>query len=84
MQKNRIGPYRHSKRKESHLNQILIKKIPFKTLGIWFSDNDDEMAKLNFEKKIEKMENLTNTWTARHLSLKSKGDGYKISDFTSN
>ena len=47
-------------------------RAPFKTLGIWFSDNDDEMAKLNFEKKIEKMENLTNTWTARHLSLKAK------------
>ena len=55
-----------------HCNQILIQKTPFKTLGIWLSDNDDEMAKLNFEKKIEKMENLTNTWTARHLSLKAK------------
>ena len=70
--KNHIGFYRYSKRKESHCNQILIQKAPFKTLGIWFSDNDGEMAKLNFEKKIEKMENLTNTWRARHLSLKAK------------
>ena len=30
------------------------------------------MAKLNFEKKIEKKENLTNTWTMRNLSLKAK------------
>ena len=39
-----------------HCKQILIQKAPFKTLGIRFSDNDDEMAKLNFEKKTEKIE----------------------------
>ena len=72
--KNLIGSYRHNKRKKDiltkHCYQILIQKAPFK--GILFSDNDDEMAKLNFEKKIEKMENLTKTWTARHLFLKAK------------
>ena len=76
MQKTVLVPIGTAREKKviltKHCKKILIQKAPFKTLGIWFSDNDDEMAKLNFQKKIEKMENLTNTWTTRHLSLKAK------------
>ena len=50
MQKTLLVPIGTAREKKviltKHCSQILIQKAPFKTLGIWFSDNDDEMAKL--------------------------------------
>ena len=54
------------------LQKLSFKNNAFKSLGIWFSNNEDEMIKLNFENKIKKMESLINIWTARNLSLKGK------------
>ena len=76
MQKTILVPLGTAKDKKviltKHCNQISIQKAPFKTLGIWFVENDEEMAKLNFDRKIEKMQKLTNIWSSRHLSLKGK------------
>ena len=45
---------------------------PFKTLGIWFSTNFNEMHELNINDKNRKIEALLNIWTCRSLNLKGK------------
>ena len=61
-------------------NKIILpkecKKVPvvskeFKTLGIWFSENTEEMIKLNFDSKIVSLEKLLHSWSLRKLSLKA-------------
>ena len=44
----------------------------FKTLGVWFSINKNEMIKKNLEEKFQKMQNLTYMWMSRGLSLVGK------------
>ena len=53
------------------------KKIPiiskeFKTLGIWFSENTEDMTRLNFNGRIQSIEALLQSWSSRKLSLKGK------------
>ena len=75
-QKTVIIPLGLSRRRAPKLPKILHKlsynNKSFKTLGIWFLNDEEEMTKLNFENKIKKMESLVNIWTARNLSLKGK------------
>ena len=47
-------------------------KKPFKTLGIWFSLDSEEMVNLNLSTKLSKMQSLLNMWSSRCLSLKGK------------
>ena len=42
------------------LQKLTINYNAFKTLGIWFSSDEEEMVKLNFENRIKKIENLLN------------------------
>ena len=44
----------------------------FKTLGIWFSLNIEEMIEINITAKLKKISSLLNMWSARYLSLKGK------------
>ena len=41
-------------------------------LGIWFSYNQKEMTKLNFENKLASIEKTLQIWSSRILSLKGK------------
>jgi hypothetical protein len=40
-------------------------KIPVKTLGIYFGHDKEECERLNWENKIEKINNLLHLWTNR-------------------
>lgn len=44
----------------------------FKTLGIWFSRNKQDMTELNFIPCIENLKCLLNIWKQRDLSLKGR------------
>ena len=39
---------------------------------MWFSENTEEMIKLNFDSKIVSLEKLLHSWSLRKLSLKGK------------
>ena len=41
---------------------------PIKALGVWFGYDRVKCEKLNWEAKVQKFENLLNTWGKRHLS----------------
>ena len=45
---------------------------PFKTLGIWFSLDSQEMIEINITNKLRKISSLLNVWSGRCLSLKGK------------
>jgi hypothetical protein len=49
-----------------------LKKGPFKTLGIWFSKNKEEMLELNFADRKKKLKNLIQTWVTQDLTPKGK------------
>ena len=54
------------------LETIKIKHGPFKALGIWFSNNIEEVNNLNFNDRLENMDRIINMWKCRGLSLKGK------------
>lgn len=54
------------------LNRITIQNGPFKTLGVWFSRDRDEVLKPNLNDRIVSMNKLKNIWRSRKLSLKGK------------
>ena len=54
------------------INKLTITTNAFKTLGIWFSHDYREASKLNFDNKLQSMENILNIWTSRNLSWKGK------------
>ena len=54
------------------LKQIRMTKGPFKTLGIWFSNDKNETVDLNFKLRLDKMKTLLNIWNSRNLSLKGR------------
>ena len=60
------------KNKSILLQKINVKKGPYKTLGIWFSNNQNEMARLNFEERLVNIKNMLYIWSSRVLSLKGK------------
>ena len=45
---------------------------PFKTLGTWFSLDNEEMINLNKNDKILIIKNILNSWSLRRLTLKGK------------
>ena len=54
------------------LEKISVKQVPFKALGVWFSNNIKEISYLNFNDRLQKMDELINIWKCRGLSLKGK------------
>ena len=54
------------------LEKISVKQAPFKALGVWFSNNIKEINYLNFNDRLQKMDELINIWKCRGLSLKGK------------
>ena len=76
LEKTEIIPLGRDRNKAINLSGNL-KKItynmgPFKTLGIWFSNNHNDAIDLNYSPKIEKFKTLLQIWLGRHLSLKGK------------
>ena len=57
---------------KGNLVQIKIKELPFKALGVWYSDNEAEVSTLNTNDRIHKINVNLNMWRARKLSLKGK------------
>ena len=41
-------------------------------LGIWISKDFDEMLKINFDERIEKLNTLLNIWSQRNLTIKGR------------
>ena len=57
--------------KDESLN-INWNETSFKTLGIWYSTDTEEMLYLNIGERLEKIKVLLRIWSARYLSLKGK------------
>ena len=74
LQKTEIIPIGSNiyKQMQKTVCEIKFKKGPFKTLGIWFSNNDIEMIDLNFNERIEKIKKMLDIWRSRNLSLRGK------------
>ena len=64
-----IGKLKHCKDK---VGGIKWTNKPTKTLGIYFGHDKEECEKLNWENKIEKMNNLLLLWTKRNLTILGK------------
>ena len=64
-----IGKLKHSKDKEEHIKWT---NKPIKTLGIYYGHDYIECEKLNWEKKIEKMNSLFLSLSKRNLSILGK------------
>ena len=43
-----------------------------KTLGVWLAINHEEMIRINYEEKLEKVKNCLNNWQLRRLTLLGK------------
>ena len=54
------------------IETVSIKHGPFKALGIWFSNNIQEVNTLNFSDRLQNMDKIINMWKCRGLSLKGK------------
>ena len=64
-----IGKLKHCKDK---VGGIKWTDKPVKTLGIYFGHDKEECERLNWENKIEKMNNLLLLWTKRNLTILGK------------
>ena len=51
---------------------VNLKTGPFKTIGIWFAQNETEMIHLNFNERVEKMKKQLYIWRPRSLALEGK------------
>jgi hypothetical protein len=60
---------KHSKDKEENIKWT---NKPIKTLGIYYGHDYIKCEKLNWEKKIEKMNSLFLSWSKRNLSILGK------------
>ena len=58
--------------KSISLKKINVKKGPYKSLGVWFSNNQNEMVRLNFDERLIKIKKLLHIWSSRILSLRGK------------
>ena len=61
-----IGKLKHSKDKVENIKWT---NKPIKTLGIYYDHDYIEFEKLNWEKKILKMNSLFLSWSKRNLSI---------------
>ena len=64
-----IGKLKHSQDKVKNIKWT---NKPIKTLGIYYGHDYIECEKLNWEKKIEKMNSLFLSWSKRNLSILGK------------
>ena len=64
-----IGKLKHSQDKEENIKWT---NKPIKSLGIYYGHDYIECEKLNWEKKIEKMNSLFLSWSKRNLSILGK------------
>ena len=74
--KSEIIPIGQNKSQSTRLpkdvKKLKINTGAFKTLGVWFANNDQEAVKLNFDNRIQSMGNILNMWESRNLSWKGK------------
>ena len=47
-------------------------KGPFKTLGVWLTNNNEELFNLNLRDKLYHIKQVLNIWSGQSLSLKGK------------
>ena len=45
---------------------------PVKTLGVYICNNMEEMIRINFQEKLDKIENILESWCLRKLTLKGR------------
>ena len=57
------------KNRQDKFRNIQFSIKPIKALGLYFGYNTELKNKLNWESKIEKLENVTKAWSMRNLSL---------------
>ena len=57
---------------DNNLSQLKFSKLPFKALGVWYSNDEAETTHLNVTHRIEKMYVTLNMWRMRKLSLRGK------------
>ena len=74
--KTEIIPMGTSKNKnlrlQKPLNKIKVNNGSFKTLGIWFSYDQNNAIMQNYHDKLSKMQIILNIWKSRGLSWKGK------------
>ena len=68
----RFGSIKHSNAKFYSDRQLNWTNEPIKVLGIWIDHNEDECAKINYEKLINKSRAILAQWSKRSLSLIGK------------
>ena len=54
------------------LHKLKFNDSSFKTLRVWFSNDQEEITKLNYENNLNSIERIMNNWTSGKLSLKGK------------
>ena len=54
------------------LEGIKVATGPFKTLGVWFTCDNEISVKLNYNERIQSMQQTLHIWRARSLSWKGK------------
>ena len=67
-----IGPYKNWESAISSSKPILWAKDKVYALGIWFSTSNDAYLKTNFTEKINKLQSILNSWSAKRLTLLGK------------
>ena len=67
-----IGPYKNSESAISSSKPILWAKDKVYALGIWFSTSNDAYLNTNFTEKINKLQSILNSWSAKRLTLLGK------------
>ena len=51
---------------------ITWKKDKFKSLGVWFTQGENEIMNLNLHSKLDEMKKIINPWSCRNLTLFGK------------
>ena len=67
-----IGPYKNSESAISSSKPILWAKDKVYALEIWFSTSNDAYLNTNFTEKINKLQSILNSWSAKRLTLLGK------------
>ena len=67
-----LGKYNNLHKRKEKPYGLLWKEKYIKTLGIEYSIDPKETIKINFDKKLTKIQNLLNLWRPRNLTIKGK------------
>ena len=54
------------------IKKIRVNCDSFKTLGVWFSQDQNKAVRLDYDCKIKKIDTILNIWRGRNLSWKGK------------